>query len=75
MKTAAKNPSQTRQPTPVRSAIRNIRFIVPFNLTRVLSNESFWMVLAARTMDWKGKYVPFSLLELMSPGSHRRWLL
>lgn len=39
--TAAKKPSHTLQPTPVLSAIRSIRFIVPLSLTRVLSNESF----------------------------------
>ncbi len=39
--TAAKNPTHTLHPTPVRSAIRSILFIVPRNRTRVLSNESF----------------------------------
>ena len=36
-----KNPSQTFHPTPVFSAIRNMRFIVPRSRTRVLSKESF----------------------------------
>lgn len=39
--TAAKNPNQTLHPTPVFSAILNIRFIVPFNFNRLFSNESF----------------------------------
>ena len=39
--TAAKKPTHTRHPTPVRSAMRSILFIVPRNRTRVLSNESF----------------------------------
>ncbi len=39
--TAAKNPTQTFQPTPVLSAIRSIRFMVPRNRTRVLSKPSF----------------------------------
>lgn len=39
--TAAKNPSQTLQPTPVRSAILNILLIVPRNRCLVLSKESF----------------------------------
>lgn len=39
--TAAKNPSHTLHPTPVLSAILSILFIVPRNLTLVLSNELF----------------------------------
>ena len=39
--TAAKKPSHTLQPTPVFSAIRNIRVIVPFSLADVESKESF----------------------------------
>lgn len=39
--TAAKKANQTFQPTPVRSAMRSMRFIVPRRRTRVLSNESF----------------------------------
>ena len=39
--TSAKNANQARHPTPVRSAILNIRPIVPFNLLLVLSNPSF----------------------------------
>jgi len=39
--TAAKKPAHTRQPTPVFCAIRNIRFIVPRNRTRVFSKDSF----------------------------------
>ena len=39
--TAAKKPNQTLQPTPVFSAIRNIRFMVPRKRTLVLSKESF----------------------------------
>lgn len=37
--TATKNPNQTLHPTPVLSAIRNIRVIFPRIRTRVLSNE------------------------------------
>ena len=37
----AKNPSHIRQPIPVRSAIRNIRFIVPRNRFLVPSKLSF----------------------------------
>ena len=45
--TAMKNSSQTLHPTPVRSAIRNIRLIVPFNLTPVFSNVSLiWLASA-----------------------------
>lgn len=40
------NPTQTFHPTPVFSAIRNIRFTVPRNRTRVLSKESF--IVSAR---------------------------
>ena len=47
--TATKNPNQTLQPTPVFSAIRNIRFMVPRNRTRVLSKESF--IVSAREDD------------------------
>jgi len=47
--TAAKNPSHTLHPTPVRSAIRSILFIVPRNRTRVLSNVSF--ILSARAEE------------------------
>lgn len=39
-KTANKNTSHTRQPTPVRSAIRSIRVILPRIRTRVLSKVS-----------------------------------
>ena len=39
--TAPKNPSHTFHPTPVFSAIRSMRFIVPRSRTRVLSKESF----------------------------------
>lgn len=39
--TAAKNPSQTFQPTPVRSAMIIILFMVPRSLNRVESNVSF----------------------------------
>ena len=39
--TAAKKPSHTRQPTPVRSAMRSMRFMVPRSRTRVRSKESF----------------------------------
>lgn len=39
--TAAKKPSHTLHPTPVLSAIRNIRRIVPRNLCLVLSKDSF----------------------------------
>lgn len=39
--TTAKNPSQTFQPTPVRSAIRSIRLIVPRTRCLALSKESF----------------------------------
>jgi hypothetical protein len=39
--TAARKPSHTLHPTPVRSAIRSIRFIVPFNLVEVESKVSF----------------------------------
>lgn len=35
-----KKPSHTRQPTPVRSAMRSIRVILPRSRTRVLSNVS-----------------------------------
>ena len=38
---AAKKPSQTRQPTPVRSAMIIMRFMVPRTRSRVLSNVSF----------------------------------
>ena len=41
IQTAAKNPTHTFHPTPVFSAILNIRFIVPLSLTLVLSKESF----------------------------------
>lgn len=47
--TAAKNPNHTFHPTPVRSAIRSIRFIVPRNRTRVLSNVLF--ILSARAEE------------------------
>ena len=47
--TAAKNPSHTLHPTPVRSAIRSMRFIVPRNRSRVLSNVSF--ILSARAEE------------------------
>lgn len=49
IKTATKNPSQILQPTPVRSAITSIRFMVPFSRTRVLSNVSF--ILSARAEE------------------------
>lgn len=39
--TAAKKPSQTLQPTPVRSAILSIRFMVPLSLVLEFSNDSF----------------------------------
>lgn len=39
-KTAMKNTTHMRQPTPVRSAIRSIRFIFPRRRTRVLSKVS-----------------------------------
>ena len=39
--TAAKKPSQIFQPTPVFSAIRSMRFIVPFRRTRVFEKPSF----------------------------------
>jgi hypothetical protein len=39
--TAAKKASQTFQPTPVRWAMRSIRFMVPRTRDRVESNESF----------------------------------
>jgi hypothetical protein len=39
--TKAKKPNHTLQPTPVRSAIRNILFIVFFSRTDVESNVSF----------------------------------
>ena len=38
---AAKNPNQTFHPTPVRSAILSILFIVPLSLTLAFPNESF----------------------------------
>jgi hypothetical protein len=45
--TARKNKSHTLQPTPVRSAIRNILLIVPRNLTPVFSNVSLiWLARA-----------------------------
>lgn len=47
--TAAKKPSHTFQPTPVRSAIRSMRFIVPRRRTRVPSNESF--IFSARAVE------------------------
>ena len=47
--TAAKNPSHTFQPTPVRSAIRSMRFIVLRRRTRVPSNESF--IFSAKAVE------------------------
>jgi len=47
--TAAKKPSHAFQPTPVRSAIRSMRFIVPRRRTRVPSNESF--IFSARAVE------------------------
>ncbi len=41
IQTATKNPTHTFHPTPVFSAIRNIRVIVPLSRTRVLSKLSF----------------------------------
>ncbi len=45
----AKNPSQILQPTPVRSAIRNIRFIVPRNRFLVPSKLSF--IFSAKAVE------------------------
>lgn len=39
--TAAKNNTHTRHPTPVRCAMRSIRFMVPRNRTLVPSKLSF----------------------------------
>ena len=47
--TAQKKPSHTLHPTPVFSAIRSIRFMVPRSFTRVLSKVSF--ILSARAED------------------------
>lgn len=42
-----KNRTQTLQPTPVRSAILNMRLMVPFSRTPVFSNVSFiWLARA-----------------------------
>lgn len=46
--TTAKNPNHTLQPTPVFSAILNIRRIVPFNRTPVPSNLS--LIFPARSL-------------------------
>lgn len=47
--TANINTIQTLHPTPVRSAIRSMRFIVPLSRTRVLSKLSF--ILSARVVE------------------------
>lgn len=47
--TAAKKPSQTLQPTPVRSAINSILFMVPRTRSRMLSNWSF--IFSARAEE------------------------
>lgn len=49
--TAMKNKTQAFQPTPVRSAILNIRLIVPRNLTPVLSKVSLiWLANALESL-------------------------
>ncbi|KAH8193897.1 hypothetical protein TruAng_011939 [Truncatella angustata] len=45
--TAAKKPSQTFQPTPVRSAMSIILFIVPRSRSRVVSKLSFILSIMA----------------------------
>ena len=47
--TAMKKPSQTFHPTPVFSAMRSIRRIVPFNLVLVLSKLSF--ILSTKALE------------------------
>lgn len=47
--TKAKKPTQTFQPTPVRSAIRSILFIVPRSRLRVPSNWSF--IFSAKAVE------------------------
>ena len=47
--TAAKNPTHTRHPTPVRSAMRSILFIVPRSRIRLFSKESF--IFSAREVE------------------------
>ncbi len=64
--TAKINPTQIFHPTPVFSAIRNMRFIVPRNLTRVLSKESF--MVSAREEEERIS----SPMEMVSCISHAR---
>jgi hypothetical protein len=84
MITAAKKPSQTLQPTPVFSAILNMRFIVPRSFSREFSNWSFIFSASAlesrisapmRFVNYKDRpsAQDFSPLAMRGIGGNGKW--